>query len=72
MNIIYKNKRLLHILLLIINIHLFNTNEIYKIPFGIYNYYEENEPLNLIETLFYNLAFVNLSIGTPSQLIPFH
>ena len=71
MNIIYKNKRLLHILLLIINIHLFNTNEIYKIPFGIYNYYEENELLNLIETLFYNLAFVNLSIGTPSQLIPF-
>ena len=65
------NRRISYILLLILNFYLLDADEIYKIPFGLYNYYAENNSLSLIESLFYNLAFVNLSIGTPSQLIPF-
>ena len=65
------NRRTFYILLIIVNFYLLDANEIYKIPFGLYNFYPENNSLNFIESLFYNLAFVNLSIGTPSQLIPF-
>ena len=70
MNSGYINRKILYILLLLIDICKIKS-EVFKIPFGIYNSFDENKTLNLIEEIFYNLAFVNLSIGTPTQTVPF-
>ena len=70
MNSGYINRKILYILLLIIDICEIKS-DIYKIPFGIYNSFDENKTLTLIENVLYNLAFVNLSIGTPTQKVPF-
>ena len=70
MNSGYINRIILYLLLLIIDICKIKS-EVYKIPFGIYNSFNENKTLSLIENVLYNLAFVNLSIGTPTQKVPF-
>ena len=70
MNSGYINRNILYILLLIIDICKIKSDA-YKIPIGIYNSFDENKTLNLIENVLYNLAFVNLSIGTPAQKVPF-
>jgi hypothetical protein len=43
---------------------------IYRIPIGLYNYNDAKTTI-FAENLFYNLLYVNLSIGTPAQVIPF-
>ena len=58
--------------LLILTIKLFESNNnIYRIPFGLYNTNFNNNSLDLINNIFFNLIYVNLSIGTPPQIIPF-
>ena len=47
------------------------TNNIYKIPFGIYNSQNSNNSLDIIDNIYYNSIYINLSIGTPPQIIPF-
>ena len=47
------------------------TNNIYKIPFGIYNSQNSNNSLDITDNIFYNSIYINLSIGTPPQIIPF-
>ena len=57
------------IALLIIDQYL--TNNIYKIPFGLYNSKDSNNSLDIIDNIFFNSIYINLSIGTPPQIIPF-
>ena len=66
------NNRIIElVLLLIINIFRINSNQIYKIQIGLFNTYEGSKQLSLLENIFYDLAYVNLSMGTPSQIVPF-
>jgi len=47
------------------------NNIVYRIPFGLYNIkqiYNENDVIN---NIFNNIIYVNLSIGTPPQIVPF-
>lgn len=68
---IHTNRIIVFILLLIINIYKINSNPIYKIQFGLYSAYDGEKQLSLLENIFYDLVYVNLSIGTPSQIVPF-
>ena len=52
-------------------IHLFicnNSNEVYKIPFSLFN---QNQESNLVYNIFDALTYINVTIGTPSKIIPF-
>ena len=71
MHKISTNRKMEFVLLLIINIYRINSNQIYKIQIGLYNTYEGEKQLSLLENIFYDLAYVNLSIGTPFQIVPF-
>ena len=62
---------ILFILLLVI-FNQSSTNNIYKLPFGLFNLYEKETEEDLINNIFHNYLYVNLSIGTPPQIIPFH
>ncbi len=44
------------------------NNKIYRIKFGLFN--EKNSDLN-INNIFYNKIYLNLSIGTSPQIVPF-
>ena len=48
-----------------------SNNKIYKIPFGLYNAKIFNNSIDIINNIFSNFIYVNLSIGTPPQIIPF-
>ena len=56
------------ILLKIINS---SNNQIYKIKFGLFNLRQNETDLSLINNIYYNRLYLNLSIGTPPQNIPF-
>ena len=48
------------------------NNNIYKIPFGLINQNPiRNKSKDMIHDIFYNSIYVNLSIGTPPQIVPF-
>ena len=52
-----------------------SNNHTYKIPFGLYLPYKDcciYKKDNLIKNIFVNYLYVNLSIGTPPQILPFH
>ena len=70
-----KDKSLpLMVFLLLIKLSLSN-NHVYKIPFGLYLSYKNNSKESkdiLIKNIFENYLYVNLSIGTPPQILPFH
>lgn len=69
----YTNKNLLLILLsIIIKLCLCNTN-IHRIPLGLFYTYdnEEDDTTDLIRTIFFNFLCINLTIGTPPQIVPF-
>ena len=69
----YTNKNLLFILLsIVIKLSLCNKT-IHRIPLGLYYSYddEEDDTFDLIRTIFFNFLCVNLTIGTPPQLVPF-
>ena len=70
MNHFIINKIILFLLILIIKQYS-SKNKIYKIPFGLYNTKNLNNSLDMVDNIFSNLFYVNLSIGTPPQIIPF-
>ena len=51
--------------------YIISDNKVYKISFGLYNTKTVNDSLDTIENIYYNSIYVNLSIGTPPQIIPF-
>ena len=59
-------------ILLLVKFNQSSTNNIYKLPFGLFNLYEKDTEEELINNIFHNFLYVNLSIGTPPQTIPFH
>ena len=66
-------KRQISFMILILLIKFSKLNEnIYRLPIGLYNALEESTEKDLIKSIFHNFIYVNLSIGTPPQIIPFH
>jgi len=57
----------------VINVQLITANiNIYKIPFGLFSLKPiRNNSKDMIHDIFYNSIYVNLSIGTPPQIVPF-
>ena len=47
------------------------NNEVFKIPFALYNWNEKNRIHDTVNNIFFNLIYINLTIGTPPQTIPF-
>ena len=66
----YENKNYIIIFLMLLK-YIISDNKVYKIPFGLYNTKTVNDSLDTIHTIYYNSIYVNLSIGTPPQIIPF-
>jgi len=58
------------ILITYLKLIICETN-VYRIPFGLYNIKGKNFSHDIANSIFYNLIYVNLSIGTPSQNVPF-
>ena len=58
------------ILITYLKIFISDTN-VYRIPFGLYNIKGKKFSHDIANSIFYNLIYVNLSIGTPSQNVPF-
>jgi len=56
--------------LIIIFLFKISFCEIIKIPLGIFNPKNNSENLSLISKIFYSKPYINISIGTPPQLIP--
>ena len=70
---IFSIKRQIFYMILILLAKFSKLDEnIYRLPIGLYNALEESNEKDLIETIFHNFIYVNLSIGTPPQIIPFH
>ena len=69
-NLIFQTKFLI-ILFELINLYTGNNN-VYKIPFGLFNRKNSNDSsLDIAHNIYYSSIYVNLSIGTPPQIIPF-
>ena len=64
------SKQILFLLLVFIKVCL-SDNNVYKIPFGLYNIRNYNNISDIVHNIFFNIMYVNLSIGTPPQNIPF-
>ena len=60
------------LILLLIKFNQSSTNDIYKLPFGLFNIYEKDTEKGLVNNICHNYLYVNLSIGTPPQIMPFH
>ena len=45
--------------------------EEYRIPFSMYKNSKESSDFSIVNNIFFNIMYVNLSIGTPSQNISF-
>lgn len=72
MALFYKNKKTFYIsLLTIISLSLCSNNDIYRVPFGLYYIYENNDTEKIIRNIFFNYLYANLSLGNPSQIVPF-
>lgn len=61
---------LLFLLLINLNCNL-SDNDTYRIPFGLYYTYVKS-PKDLIDNIFFNFLYVNLSLGIQPQIIPCH
>ena len=48
-----------------------SDTDVYRIPFGLYNIKGNSYSHDIANNIFFNLIYVNLSIGTPSQTVPF-
>ena len=65
---------LFHCLYIIIFLRIIkssNSNQIYRIKFGLFNLKNDEPDSSLINNIYYNKIYLNLSIGTPPQTIPF-
>ena len=60
----------LFVLIILFKIYSPN-NTVYRIPFGLYNIKQMYNENNVINNIFNNILYVNLSIGTPPQTVPF-
>ena len=61
-----------HFYFILLLIEIIQANEkIYKIPFGLFNHKASEDVLNIINNICYNRIYLNLSIGTPPQILPF-
>ena len=69
----YINKNILFILLSLAIKLSFCKNNIHRIPLGLFYIYdnEEDDTSDLIRTIFFNFLCINLTIGTPPQIVPF-
>ena len=64
---------ILFITMLLVKCNKSATNNTQRIPIGLYHYFEDNnKEKNIVRNLFFNLLYLNLSIGTPPQIMPFH
>ena len=66
-------KIMLYYFLILLNSIFSLDNHIYKIPFGLFkqqNPYKEKED-HIVNNIINNGKYINLSIGTPAQIIPF-
>ena len=74
MSKIYIDEMIFYIFLLSI-IFVNTNNKIYRIPFGQHSYeyafQSQVNCTNIIESIFYNIIYINLSFGSPPQAIPF-
>ena len=48
-----------------------SNNTVYRVPFGLYNIKQKYNENDIINNIFNNIIYVNLSIGTPPQIVPF-
>ena len=62
--------KLYYIIILLIIISS-SKNQIYRIKFGLFNIKPNETDLSLINKIYFNQIYLNLSIGTPPQTIPF-
>ena len=63
---------ILNFYFLLLLIEFFSANDkIYRIKFGLFNPKSKESDSSFINNLFYNRIYVNLSIGTPPQILPF-
>ena len=60
-----------NIYFLLLIIKLCNNSEIYKIPFGLKKINEGTKTTNIVQNIYLNIIYVNLTIGTPPKSIPF-
>ena len=76
MSIININGMVFYIFLLSIVVSKSNISKIYRIPFAQHNYeYISNKSANysnIVESIFFNVIYINLFLGNPPQKIPFH
>ena len=64
--------KIFHFYLIIILIKIFSSqNKIYRIPFGLFTQENSAKDSNLINNIIFNGIYLNLSIGSPSQITPF-
>ena len=47
-----------------------SNNNVYKIPFGLINTTLLNDTSNTINNIFYTSIYINISLGTPPQIVP--
>ena len=64
-------REIFYISLLLANFCIYESNDIFKIPIGLFNSNEQQSSNTFLQNIFYNLNYVNLTIGTPPQTIPF-
>ena len=58
-------------IIILLKIIISSNNQIYRIKFGLFNLKENETDLSLINNNYFNRLYLNLSIGTPPQNIPF-
>ena len=63
----------IYIFLILLNDIFTSNNKIYKIPFGLFKQHDWFQPkiTNIVNNIITNGKYLNLSIGTPSQITPF-
>ena len=59
-----------YFVLLLFKLFISNDN-IYRIPFGLFNQKKIEIDSDIINNILYNRLYLNLSIGTPPQIVPF-
>lgn len=74
MSIIKIDQMVIFIFFISIIVVISTNNKIYRIPFGQHNFeylYQMQNYSTLAEDIFFNVIYINLSIGTPPQKNPF-
>ena len=56
--------------LILLKVIISSNNKIYRIPFGLFNNKHSRNDISVINNILNNGKYLNLSIGTPSQITP--